>query len=265
VAETNQIQLKVGRADKHIGELQTVLRAFIDSRPYVVGTKRDPQTRRLIYYIARAEPIPVEVALIAGDVLQNLRTALDYLVCALVRAKGESDRMSAFPITDEEPVSKEQKARFDARIEGMGDEAKEIIRRIRPYKGGDDILWSLHALNNRDKHRLLFTVGAALHAFDIGTYLTRPFLAKMAETSGHPPPSLEMPLWLKPKDRMFPLKAGDELFTDLPDAKPSKDIKFAFDIALDEPGIVAGESLIAIVRARHQRVMRVVEMFAGLY
>jgi hypothetical protein len=263
VVETNQIQLKIGRADRHIGELETVLRAFIDSNPYLMGTKRDPETGRLIYYVVKAEPIPVELALIAGDVLQNLRSALDYLVCALVRANGQSDKISAFPISDEEPVSKEQKARFDAKIEGMRDEAKKIIRQIKPYKGGDDILWSLHALANRDRHRLLFTVGAAFNSFDLGAHASGIMQDLVAKSWGIQVP--KMSLWATPSDRMFPLKAGDKLFTDGPDAEVNKDIKFAFDIALDEPGVVAGESLIAIVRARHQRVMRVVEMFAGLY
>jgi len=31
---------------------------------------------------------------------------------------------------------------------------------------------------------------------------------------------------------MFPLKAGDQLFTDLPDAKPNEHLKFRFDVAI---------------------------------
>ncbi len=257
------IRLKIERADKHIGDLNIVLRAFIDSRPYTVGTKNDPQTRRLIYYVVKAKPIPTEAALIAGDILQNLRTALDYLVCALVRANGKSDKMSAFPITDEEPVSKQQKARFDAKIEGVRDEAKKIIRRIKPYKGGDDILWSLHALNNREKHRLLFTVGAAFNSFNIGAHASAIMQEHVAKTWGIHVPRIS--LWAAPTDRMFPLKAGDELFIDAPDAKPNKDINFTFDIALDEPGVIAGEPLLVVIRARQQRVMEIVEMFKGLY
>jgi hypothetical protein len=259
----DDVKLKIERADKHINDLNLVLRAFIDSGPYVVGTKRDPQTRRLIYYIVKAEPIPVEAALIAGDVLQNLRSALDYLVCALVRAKGKSDERSAFPISDQEPVSNEQKARFNTKIDGMGDEAKEIIRGIKPYKGGDDILWSLHALNNRDKHRLLFTVGAAFNSFNIGAHASGIMQEQVAKTWGIHIPKIS--LWASPTDRKFPLKAGDELFIDAPDAKVNEDIKFTFDIALDEPGVIAGEPLMLVIRARQQRVIQIAEMFAGLY
>lgn len=255
----DDVLLKIERADKHIKELHTALRAFIDSRPYTVRTKTDPQTRRLIYYIAKAEPVPVELALITSDIFQNLRTALDYLVCALVRANGASDRQSAFPILDAGPISGNAKAQFEQKTEGMRDEAKDIIRGIKPYKGGDDLLWSLHKLNNRDKHRLLFTVGTALRSLDLGSYM----IGKVRKRWGPSVPDLS--LWVTPSDRLFPLKLGDEVFSDVPDAEPSEDLKFVFDVALDEPGIVTGEPLIAVVRARQQRVMRVVEMFAGMY
>jgi hypothetical protein len=99
----------------------------------------------------------------------------------------------------------------------MGDDAKIIIRGIKPYKGGDDILWSLHALNNRDKHRLLFTVGAAFNSFDLGAHASQ-MQSHTAKTSNVKLPKLS--LWAKPADRIFPLKAGDELFIDAPDAEP---------------------------------------------
>jgi|HubBroStandDraft_1064217.scaffolds.fasta_scaffold01099_5 hypothetical protein len=259
------IQLKIKRADKHIDDLNILLRKFIDSKPgpYTVGTKHDPQTKCLIYYVVRAKPLPVDVPLIAGDILQNLRTALDYLVCALVRANGGDDGRSAFPICNQEPISDQQKARFDTKINGMRDEAKEIIRRIKPYKGGDNILWSLHALNNRDKHRLLFTVGAAFKSFDIGAHASGIMQEQVAKTWGIHIPKISLTAF--PADRKFPLKAGDALFIDAPNAKPNNDIKFTFDIALDELGVVAGESLITVIRVRQQRVMQVIEMFAGMY
>jgi len=219
----DDVRLKIERADKHLDDFHAVLRAFIDSNPYVIDTKRDPQTRCLVYYLVTAQPIPDELAMIASDILQNLRTALDYLVCAMVRGNNKSDKASAFPIVDKAPVSTKERAWFEAKTQGKPEEAKDVIRRIKPYKGEDDVLWRLHKLNNRDKHRLLFTVGAAFRSLDLGSMLRQD-----------------------------------------PDAQP-RNIKFFFDVAIDEPGVVAGESLIAVLRASRQRVGRVVEMFAGYY
>ena len=258
----DDVRLKIERADKHLDDFHAVLRAFIDSNPYVIDTKRDPQTRCLVYYLVTAQPIPDELAMIASDILQNLRTALDYLVCAMVRGNNKSDKASAFPIVDKAPVSTKERAWFEAKTQGKPEEAKDVIRRIKPYKGEDDVLWRLHKLNNRDKHRLLFTVGAAFRSLDLGSMLRQDLEAEWSKVSNIPIPNISF--LMNPNDARFPLKAGDELFMDVPDAQP-RNIKFFFDVAIDEPGVVAGESLIAVLRASRQRVGRVVEMFAGYY
>jgi hypothetical protein len=43
---------------------------------------------------------------------------------------------------------------------------------------------------------------------------------------------------------MSPLKTGDELFVDAPDAEVNEKMQFRFDIALSEPGVVEGTSLL---------------------
>ena len=73
------IKQKIERADKHISELQAAVRTFFESNPIKVATKRDPQTRRLIYYVASVNPIPNSFAIITGDILNNLRSSLDHL------------------------------------------------------------------------------------------------------------------------------------------------------------------------------------------
>jgi hypothetical protein len=45
------VTLKIKRAKEHITELESQLRAFFDSDPFKVGTKRDPDTRKLIYFV----------------------------------------------------------------------------------------------------------------------------------------------------------------------------------------------------------------------
>src|ERR1019366_8328710 len=59
---------------------------FFTTNPYRVGTKRNPQTRQLIYYLTSVQDVPARIAAIAGEVLQALRSALDHLAYALFRA-----------------------------------------------------------------------------------------------------------------------------------------------------------------------------------
>jgi len=78
-----RIRLKVERAKQHIGDLNTGLKAFLGSNPYIVGAQRDPQTRRPIYYLAAVREVPTPISLLAGDIIQNLRSALDHLAFQL--------------------------------------------------------------------------------------------------------------------------------------------------------------------------------------
>src|SRR4051812_39001560 len=70
---------KIKRAKKHIFDLEARIRAFFELHPYKIGTKRNQQTRQLIYYLSEVTATPVSFSLIAGDAIQNLRSALDHL------------------------------------------------------------------------------------------------------------------------------------------------------------------------------------------
>src|SRR5438309_6733807 len=76
-------RLKIEWAKKHILDLDTALRMFYSTNPYKVGTKHDPQTRELIYYLAGIAPTPAHIPLMVADVLQNLRSSLDHLAYQL--------------------------------------------------------------------------------------------------------------------------------------------------------------------------------------
>src|SRR5581483_520630 len=51
------INVKVERAKKHIADLNREIISFFNSDPYKVGTKHDPQTRKLVYYITSVQPL----------------------------------------------------------------------------------------------------------------------------------------------------------------------------------------------------------------
>jgi hypothetical protein len=63
------VTLKVERAKEHVAGLERELRTFLERGPYKVWVKHDLETRKLIYYVTSAEPIPDCLPLIAGDVI----------------------------------------------------------------------------------------------------------------------------------------------------------------------------------------------------
>ncbi len=120
-----------------------------DANPYKVGAKHDPQTRKLIYYVASVEPTPECLPLIAGDAIQNLMSALDHLayqiVCSDTADNPPNPNWIYFPIADDA-------AKYEAvkrgKIKGARQETFDAIDALKPYKGGNDLLWILYKLKN---------------------------------------------------------------------------------------------------------------------
>jgi hypothetical protein len=224
------IRVKIERAKQHILQLESDIRTFFDTRPYVVGTKQNPQTRQLIYDIVTVRETPKILASITGDALQNLWSALDHLAYQLVlvgTGKPGPFRHVYFPIDNDATKYEADKMR---KVQGMRPAAIKAIDTVKPYKGGNDALWRLDQLNNVDKHRLLITVGSAFRSVDINAVIC-PHVHTL-----HPDfTAMLPPLFVRPADRLFPLKAGDELFIDTPDSKVNEQMQFRFDVAFGEP------------------------------
>ena len=156
------IRVKVERAKKHLQDFEVEANTFRDAYLHVVGTENDPKTRQAQQYFAKLPISRFEVLAIAGDVPQNLRSALDHLAYQLVEA-GEGRRIGerrgkriAFPIFD---TPNDYKTLKTGKIKGARKAAVKLIDALKPYKRGNPPLWSLHYANNIDKHRHLVGVG----------------------------------------------------------------------------------------------------------
>lgn len=153
------IRVKVERAKKHLAELEAEVASTAGQNLYVFCMKADPETGKVSPYHG---PLPISsftMLAAAGDVVQNLRSALDHLAYHLAQV-GTPDREPShyvsFPISLSAKIYESRKAR---KVHGMREDAKKAIDRLQPYKGGNDALWLLQELNNIDKHRFLLTVG----------------------------------------------------------------------------------------------------------
>jgi hypothetical protein len=219
----------------------------------------------LIYFVSRADEVPLTIAVVAGEVLQNLRSALDHLAyqLVLVGAGGPVPlRHVYFPIADSSQKYQEIK---NNHLRGVRDEAMRAIDAVKPYRGGTDALWRLHKLNNIDKHRLLLMVGSAFRSLDLGAHMQRLF--EKAFPNAGPGKEIQLPpLFLRPADRMFPLKLGDQLFIDGPDAEPNEKMEFKFEVAFQEPeaDVLHGEPLIETLSELAAAVESTIDQLAPL-
>jgi hypothetical protein len=254
---------KVERAEKHILNLEREIQAFLDAEPYKVATKPNSQYPDIlppVYYVASAQAVPVKIALIAGDAIQNIRSSLDHLAWHLVdigqanlpAPLTESERKRiGFPIIDTDSPT-EYEASRKRKVKGMTQAAIDAIDKTKPYKGGNDALWKLSQLNNIDKHRLLITVGAQLAHFAVPTILKRMMIATMAEKEGvRVDPNIDVSgvtLNLVPDSRKCPLEEGDELLTGMRSfLEKNEEMKFTFDIVFNESGVAECEPLLPML------------------
>jgi hypothetical protein len=263
---TELVRLKVERAKKHILELQADVQGFYETKPYLTVAQRDPNTRQIVYSLAVCSEPPDRFPLITGDVLQNLRSALDHLLWQLVEVAGNTPgSVNAFPIC--ESLSEYQSPRTDRKVQGIAQVAKKAIDATKPYRGGDDTLWKLHRLNNVDKHRLLITVGGAFRHIDIAPILMAHVIENAKKNPVIDPEIIarqKISLYLHPSDRLFPLKQGHELFRDAPDSEFNKDVKFGFEIAFGEPQVAEGEPLLETLQGMIDLVNNLISDFDPL-
>jgi len=169
--------LKVKRAQKHMVDINKEARAYAESHPYEFTRIRLPDNQRNVAYKMRitAQPDPM-IALMLGDFVHNLRTALDYIICACVPKKYR--KSAGFPIQTTDIFARDKDGNFvvndaDGResfsnaIKGLEPKASAFIIGLQPcHKGSGadrDILGIISRLENADKHRQLITVGGGVH------------------------------------------------------------------------------------------------------
>ena len=113
-------------------------------------------------------PLPLEFSVEAGAYINVIRSALDILACALFKRNPSNRNIefkTFFPIVESETnLQKNNPKKF---LESIDTDSKRIILSLRPYKGGNDILWLLQKLDNIRKHNMLLTVTTQPAAFSI--------------------------------------------------------------------------------------------------
>jgi hypothetical protein len=242
--------MKLERAKRHLTDLQNAVRAFFDTKPYKFSGKPNTQTHKTVYTMDSVELIPAEIPLIAGDVIQTLRSALDHVAYQLFRrgpgGKGDSKHIY-FPIAENKLKYDKQKG---GQTSGMSSQAVAAIDVIQPYGGGNNVLWHLHALNKIDKHRLMLTAGSAVRSVDFGAYITK------TAPKESPLSLANLSFFLKPADNDYPLEVGTIVFTDI--GLEAIELPIEFEIVLYEKRIVEGKPLLETVHAMIVAVEKVI-------
>lgn len=238
------IREKIKRAKKHIDDFELIGGAFIrQAEPDVFRVDTDPETGNEITTINKLAVPPVDTGLIAGDAIHNLRSALDHLAYQLVLVAGNTPSPgTGYPIFATAERYKTYKA---GKVEGMSDAAKNFIDTTKPYLGGTDELYWLHALDIADKHHALVVTLVAVH----GAMVISP--ARWFRPDHKPCYTLQ--------NLRTPLKVGDVVLIREPNCEDQVDL--APDVAFSQPKIVEGKPVFEFLQQTTELIDRLIVDF----
>jgi hypothetical protein len=150
---------KIWRAGDHLQALDLESRRYVEDYSYGLVIDEEPEGgEKVIRLRSNRRPHndpPDRLGVIVGDVLHDLRSALDHLVWQLaIIGSGPKERANQFPIFDTPEKFKEKCPRY---LHGIAPEHRTRIEAYQPYMGGSEgfALHILATLNDVDKHRVV--------------------------------------------------------------------------------------------------------------
>jgi hypothetical protein len=161
-----QSRLKIDRANHHIAELESRLTNISDQVTSSVEINPNGGNE-VIKYDFDERPLKNHVALAIGDIVHNLKCALDYTWPPMFTKAmpGVDPNFSKFPVHPTADSLKDAFKGMEVNLRRKNPAALsfDLLRRVRdflvceiqPYDGGDFAIWPVHYLNRQDKHRLL--------------------------------------------------------------------------------------------------------------
>lgn len=137
---------KTKAAAGHFNRLEPILRAYTKNNQNAIIAD---EVGGFIEISCDLPALPPEASIVAGEVVYQLRSALDVMTCEMARWSGATDTSKTYF-----PMARDQ-VFFDApstqrKIAALSPDRQGLIQSLRPYDDAD--LLALNALANFDRH-----------------------------------------------------------------------------------------------------------------
>jgi hypothetical protein len=127
--------------------------AWARDKPYAVVRDFDSEPGKQLIRLRDVKPIPLTLNAEVGAILHSIRSSLDLLAVALAERNGAVEPKDVyFPIFDSAAAFADGAVK---KIKRLSDTDRSAIENLKPYKGGNDLLFALHDLDRTRKHRRL--------------------------------------------------------------------------------------------------------------
>jgi len=157
---------RVDRAEEHLEPIKIGLRDYFNSDSYRFVGKFDPDIG--VQFTGGANPPPVILSTLTGEMLHDLKSALDHLACEFVRRHGgQTNQRTMFPLCKAFPTPDKDGVRPPLEIANeVSAAAYALIERAQPAQYGADYathpLWFLQRMAIVDRHRKIAISGVWL-------------------------------------------------------------------------------------------------------
>ncbi|RWP38938.1 MAG: hypothetical protein EOR04_25575 [Mesorhizobium sp.] len=233
--------LKIEWANKHIENLDAVCSALIQSNVHQSIIKTQAYGGGYEVHLTPELPFGNEVPLLAGDIVSNLRAALDYCWMGLLRSIESKPAKDTLPIgtTRKDVISRIEKTLVGKAFPEVKGLIGDTIQFHRDFAaGGNRSLCALNDLSNWNKHNLLIFSVRTIRT-GVVTLLGSKFIGGTFD------------------EGVIPFLV--EGFGSNPDIKHEGD--FTLDIVFREMDLVENEPVIPTIRNLAQAAREAVEAF----
>lgn len=199
-------------------------------KPYAVRIDVNTNPGKKLYRLVDVRPLDPVINAEAGAIIHSIRSSLDLMVCALAARNGYPDSTDTyFPFWKtkeafEAPAGRKSNPVLRD-IRRLTDGNQGIIKALKPYPGGNDLLVALHQLDLTRKHRRL-----------LDTFIFPRGIAFSPGIHG----DMEMEVW-------DGFKEGAILFS-TPASSADTDVTIGLNVAFDEAGPMHGKNFTSSIR-----------------
>jgi len=232
-------KLKLTRAKKNRDDFASERVRFINEYPWSQVTDTGPDGFSKQFKVRLTKPFPDTLSELISYATNNLRSCLDGATWATAVCSGKNGKNAPFPFGDS-PDGLEQCIK--GRCKDIPSDILTVVRKFRPYKTGNALLWAINHIANMDKHALVIPMAAGLSSLVFTGIMPKGSTA--ITFSRAPIFSPSHPIWRPEDNEIIYSVTGTNVDSEV---RANYDVHIMLDVAFGKIEIVAGKRAISVL------------------